>query len=177
MLKNKTTKTKTKTKPVVTVTDYGDINPSRKDGWTMIEANKPLYIEVTPEHVLNAKPCNGGECVIAQALMAHFGGMVDGFRVGSNITKVFSIGGKTCTRYSTSGPLADALRQFDRTGQWGLKPGMYTLLPLAKSYRRAARFDKMKHSGGTKSVFSGTKAKPTRHAETVCQIMRMKAVA
>lgn len=153
-------------------TEYVDINPTRKDGWTIQDSNVSLSIQITEEHVKKAVCKDPTQCVVAQALKQHFSGMLDGFIVGSNITKIFSIGGKTCVRYSTSGPLARSLKAFDETGLWNLTPGIYELKPLAQSYRRAARFDKMKHSGGTKSLFNNGKRAPTRYAPTICQLVK-----
>jgi hypothetical protein len=147
-------------------------NPSRKDGWTLKDSNESLLFTITPEHVKKAKCKDPAQCVVAQALNSHFNGLLDGFIVGSRLTKIFSIGGKTCVRYSTSGALARSLKAFDETGHWSLKPGVYELKPLAPSYRREHRFGKIKHSGGVKSVFNAGRVAPTRNAPTVCQILR-----
>jgi hypothetical protein len=164
-------------KKTVKTVKSGTPNPARKDGWTLIDSLASLFITITPEHVKKAKCKDPTQCVVAQALMAHFNGLLDGFVVGSNITKIFSIGGKTCVRYSTSGALARSLKHFDETQQWNLPPGVYELKPLAASYRREARFNKMKHSGGTKSVFNAGRVAPTRFAPTVCQIMKANSKA
>jgi hypothetical protein len=144
----------------------------RKDGWTSADANVPLTITITPEHVARAKCNDPAQCVVAQALMDHFGGMVDGFECGSNITKIYSIGGKICTRYSTGSALRRSLVNFDKTKKWDLPPGVYQLNPLANCYRREARWHKKKNSGGVRSVFNAKRQAPTRHAATVCQIIR-----
>ena len=133
-----------------------------------VDADHALTLTITQLHVDRAICKDGGQCVIAQALFDHFGPHVDGFSVGSNITKIYN--GTRCVRYSTPSKLAKSLRLYDETKHWSLPPGQYTLLPLAKSYRRGARWDKIKHSGGKQDKFRGTVKAPTRHAMTVCQI-------
>jgi hypothetical protein len=135
----------------------------------VIDADEGLTLKVTPAHVKRAKCGDPGQCVVAQALRDHFGPMVDGFQVGSNITKVYS--GDRIIRYSTPGKLARSLRLFDRTRQWHLPPGEYTLKPLAVSYRRGARWEKMRRTGTRpQDKFRGTPMAPTRRALTVRQL-------
>lgn len=170
MLKNKKAKAK---KPEVRVGVAADVHPTKKSGWTIIDANEELLFQIKQLHITLATCKDPTMCVIAQALRAVLTPLgLDGFIVGSNITKIINFRTKTCIRYSTPHRLANALRTFDKTGEWGLPPDFYTLRPLAKSYRRGARFDKIKHSGGVQSKFRGRAAAPTRHAETVCQLAR-----
>ena len=135
----------------------------------VIDADQALTLKITGAHVKRAKCGDARMCVIAQALQDHFGPMVDGFQVGSNITKVYS--GDRIIRYSTPGKLARSLRLFDQTRQWHLPPGEYTLKPLAASYRRGARWEKMWRTGSRpQDKFRGTPVAPTRRALTVRQL-------
>lgn len=160
---------------VVGPAEMADINPSSKNGWTIRDSNVSLFITITLAHVKRAVCKDPTKCVVAQALMDYFHGMVSGFIVGSNITKLINIDSKICTRYTTSGALAKALVNFDKTKLWNLPPGVYELKPLSKSYRRPPRWKEMKHSGGVQSVFKAKASVRSRHALTVCQIMKKAA--
>ncbi len=138
---------------------------------TIVNANTPLILNINKEHVAKAKCKDPSSCVVAQALMEHFGPAVDGFQVGASMTKVCM--DTRIIRYSTGQALRKALIEFDRTGKWNLSPGRYSLRPLSKCYLRGNRFAKIKKKRtGKKSVFAG-RSIPSRKALTVCQLVQI----
>ena len=147
---------------------------NKRTGVTIIDATAPLYFTINGDDPKNVVCGDPGKCVVAVALKRSQV-FAEGFQVGSNITKIYSDGGKKIIRYSTPSKLAHALRTFDKTGQWGLEPGTYILLPLSKSYRRRNRWSEMRHSGGIQSTYRGTPVAPTRHAESVFTIAQRMA--
>ncbi len=137
-------------------------------GFRIENADEPLDFVIKDKHITKAECGNPAKCVIAQALhdVPGYKHNIVEFQVGANVTKIH-LQGKVIVRYTTPGKLAAALRTFDKTGQWGLPAGLYTLRPLSKSYRRPSRHNKMRHSGGAKSEFRGTPVAPTRNAKSV----------
>ncbi len=153
-----------------------------KDGHTILDSDVPLVLNITEEHVKRAKCGDPSQCVVAQALRDHYGPAVSGFWVAGAISKIFL--GMTIIRFSTPASLRHALRNFDKSapkgkrGKWDLPPGKYSLLPLAKSYRRGNRWEHKRNSGGTQSVFRGQQFHlPTRNAPSICQIMKQNRAA
>lgn len=142
-----------------------DLRPIVKD------SDEHFTITITEEHVRRATCQDPGNCVIAQALKDHFRPLTFEFQVGSNITKIHA--GNVIIRFSTPGKLAKALVLFDKTKKWHLPPGQYTLLPLAKSYRRGARWNKLKpkakRSGGKQDAWAGYTV-PSRRTKSVTQL-------
>lgn len=147
------------------------IRRNDRTGVTFIDAETPLDCKIIQHDIDRAVCRDPMNCVVGKALQRSQA-FCDGFQVGPRITKLFSNNGKQVIRYSTPSKLAAALRTFDKTGVWGLEPGTYQLLPLSKSYRRANRWHKMRHSGGKQSTYRGTAVAPTRHAETIFQIAK-----
>lgn len=90
------------------------------------DADTPLDLVIKKKDVDGAKGCDQSHCVIARAITRSQIGVVAA-SVGHAITKVLSNDGKV-TRYSTPRALRAALIRFDETGEWGLEPGVYTLL-------------------------------------------------
>jgi hypothetical protein len=92
-----------------------------------VDATDPLPFVITTEHIKNAKCKDPTKCVIAQALGARFGQFFLGMEVGMTITKIQTPG--MVTRFATPSKLRRQMLVFDKTGQWDLPPGEYTLLP------------------------------------------------
>jgi len=133
---------------------------------TIVHSKDELVFQITPKHVQRAKCGKPGECVIAQALEDLYQSDFIAFEVGSNVTKIYSRLTVVC--YHTPYNLANALKTFDKTKQWHLPPGEYTLLPYKK---RPRRWEKAKRQGGTQSVFRGRISAPTRRTMKACQLM------
>lgn len=139
----------------------------------VINANTPLVIEINQEHVQKAKCKDPAFCVIAQALRDHFGEAVDGFQVGSSLTKIKM--DTKLIRYSTGSKLRKALIAFDKTGKWNLPPGRYSLNPVTSGYidpdkKNRLHTIKKKHKGLSTRKRGRKNYTPSRKALTVYQL-------
>ena len=93
----------------------------------IVDAAKRLRFFIDEdEHVEIAVPCDGQKCAIHIALMEAIPHVM-AVEVGNTIVKIITPG--LCTRYACPPILKRALKNFDRTGEWGLKSGVYELLP------------------------------------------------
>src|SRR4051812_41236665 len=101
------------------------------------DAKKPLTFKINHKHVALAKCGDPNNCVVAQAINDALGDYFDGVEVGSSVTKVYSP--DKVLRYATPNKLKRAIPHFDKTKQWDLPPGEYSLLPPPKSMRQGAR--------------------------------------
>jgi hypothetical protein len=129
------------------------------------DAKKPLTFVITPEHIKTATCGSAGNCVVAQALKdCDIGQFLEGMEVGSNVTKIYT--NNKVVVYTTPHALKRAIPVFDRTGEWNLPVGEYTLLPHQP---RPRRWEKAKRHGGVQSMFRG-RAVPSR------RVMRIEAL-
>jgi len=128
---------------------------------TIKNATKPMTITIDRLHIKKAKCGDPAACVVAQALTDRFGDLFTGCEVGSNVTKIVTE--TQVIRYSTPNALRRAIPIFDKTGQWELPPGDYTLMPYKP---RPRRWEKAKRNGGKQSVFKG-RAVPSRRVKRV----------
>lgn len=142
------------------------------------EPKRKLWFEIKPEHITKATRKCPQACTIALALIDAFA------EKGDNLLEVIvyptvvtlHLQGATCLRYKTPDKLKVALRNFDETGDWNLKPGHYYLEPISRNksiyYRkeeRKRRYEKDKAEGKplkgsgkyTKRYTSGTKQNKT----------------
>lgn len=135
----------------------------------VIDADNPLTLVISEAHIKNAVCKDPMKCVVGRAIGDHFGpGVVTGWAVGTNITKIFTP--THIIRYSTPHRIATAVRVFDVTSEWGLPAGQYTLLPLSKSYRRGNRWNKKRNSGKRpRDSYNGVQA-PTRFSPNILQL-------
>jgi hypothetical protein len=134
----------------------------------IVNARTPLRFEITKKHVRLAKKCDATGCVVAQALLDSVGEMLEHVAVGSNVTKVVT--DSRVIRYTTPTLLKQAIPEFDRTGEWKLKPGVYHLAPYSKPNRHK---EIKRETGGRLVKFSGTKRAITRKvkaAETLATL-------
>ncbi len=113
------------------------------------DATKSLTFKITSAHCEIAKCGDPNQCVVAQAMLDAFGDMLEGVEVGTTITKIYFPGQEI--RYSTSSKLRRAIPIFDKTGQWMLPEGEYTLLPPSKSNKLGARPSRWKRVSKKKS--------------------------
>lgn len=112
------------------------------------DATRSITVRITPQHVRLAKCGDPAECVIAQALTAALGDMLEGVQVGSTIIKVY-VPGKVL-RYTTPAAVRRAIPVFDKTGQWSLPPGEYTLSVPSTTAKLGGRPNRWaKHRTGT----------------------------
>ena len=133
---------------------------------TVKNATHPLTLFISPAHEERAKCKDPAQCVIAQALAdSPLGEVCEGFQVGARCTKVIT--SDLIVRYRTPYKLANALRTFDLTGEWGLPPGEYTLMPYDGGKRR---WEKARRKGGKQDIFHGRRSVPTRRALTVNEL-------
>jgi hypothetical protein len=141
-----------------------------------VDASKPLCFKIKEDHVVVARCSDPSKCVIAQALNDALGDFFEGVEVGMTVVKIYTAGKET--RYSTPNKLRRAIPVFDKTGQWNLPPGEYTLLPPSPTVRLGARPGrwKVKHKKKTKpgrDMFRG-RALPTRRisrsGSTLCVV-------
>lgn len=105
---------------------------------TVSEPKRAYRFEILPKHVAAAKPNDACHCVIAQALMEKNKASLLEAQVFSTVTSLHWSGGKV-QRYKTPDKLKEALREFDKTKQWNLPPGVYKLEPLPQSQRKKAQ--------------------------------------
>lgn len=136
----------------------------------ILDANRSLPLIITEEDVKRAKKCDPNFCVIANAMFGTYPD-IENVHVGPSFTKV--VRATTITRHMTPPIIKRAIAHFDRTGEWGLPPGTYTLGAVPKSQRLGARSLRanswvveskgkgklaIQSEGGTRRVmFTGTK--------------------
>ncbi len=100
----------------------------------ILEAKKPYHFEVKQEDNDAALRCDKNNCAIAQAVKREMYGKIIGVEIGSAIALVIYPG--KIVRYSMPKNLRAGLLNFDETGQWSLKPGIYSLLPVSNHHQR-----------------------------------------
>lgn len=107
-----------------------------------MDATKPLSFEITKKCCQLAKRRDSQGCVIAQALHASIGDLCEGIFVGSNIIKIVT--SDRIVRYTTPYKIRKQIPDFDKTGEWNLPLGQYTLQPVPLSRRLGShkRWDK-----------------------------------
>lgn len=98
-------------------------------GYKVVLATVPLYFAITPEIIKAAKPRSPKYCVVALALDAIFGAMISWLDVGSDCTTLWDDGAKIAIKFKTPPFLKKHISVFDKTGYWGLPPGIYPLSP------------------------------------------------
>lgn len=103
----------------------------------IVEPKKPLKFVITEKHCKNAERNNACECVIAKAFMDEYKNKLLEVQVLATVTCLVWSGG-AFHRYQTPNILREALRDFDRTGQWNLPAGEYMLMPIPKSQTKKA---------------------------------------
>lgn len=129
-------------------------------------AQRPLELVITKEHVKRATCKDPTKCVIAQALHdSPVGEFAESFMVGPSCTKI--VFAKEIWRYKTPARLRNALSTFDETGQWYLPPGTYKLMPYTAAQRR---WESAKRLGGKQSKFKRVVSAPTRVTLTIHQL-------
>lgn len=143
---------------------------------TAVDAAGALPFVIENKHIVTGRCGKPGECVVAQALNDALGGMLDGAEVGASIIKVY-VGGPDgkCFRYATPARIARQIPVFDKTGQWDLPPGEYTLHPPSPTARLGGRPSRWNRKSKKKTkrgrdMFQG-RALPTRRVmrvETLC---------
>lgn len=104
---------------------------NRDKGLKVVKAKQRLGFRVEQCNIKNGKPGSKNLCVLADALKDTFGETVQGFEVGTKITKIYVAG--QVTKYRTPTSLQKTLRLFDKTGRWNLPVGQYYLEPYPKS--------------------------------------------
>lgn len=135
---------------------------------TVVNADRPLTLLITEEHIKSAKCKDPTKCVIAQALhCSSIGQLAEEFQVGATCTKI--VLGSQILRYATPYKLRNALRTFDKTGQWHLPPGEYTLNPYKGGSRR---WETAKREGGKQDVFAGRVSAPTRRVKSIATLRK-----
>ncbi len=129
-------------------------------------AQKPLVLVITEEHVKRGKCKDPRQCVIAQALRdSQVGEFAESFMVGPSCTKI--VFAKEIWRYKTPTRLRNALSTFDDTEQWHLPPGTYMLMPYTAAQRR---WESAKRHGGKQSKFKRVVSAPTRVTLSIHQL-------
>lgn len=111
------------------------------------DATIPVTCKITRAHVAVAKCGKPADCVVAQALRATFGDLLQAAEVGTSITKIITP--TEIIRYGTPAILRSAIRTYDKTGNWNLGVGEFTLLvpaPTSKLGGRPNRWDKHRHT-------------------------------
>ena len=162
--KKKPTKKATKKKPTTITGGKVDSDQRRK----LYNADRPMTLTITQEHIDSAKPRCPSTCVVAQALRASpLGGFFDGFQVGASCTKIYTKG--VIWRYKTPYKLSNALKLFDKTKKWYLPPGEYTLLPYKGAQRR---WETARRQGGRQDKFRGVISAPTRFVTSVTTLCK-----
>jgi hypothetical protein len=137
-------------------------------GW----ANEPMKFKVEASDIVKATTRDGRKCVLAMALRRSFFGLLDGFVVGKYVSKIYSDNGNRIVEYETPAKLRDAVRQFDRYGNWPLDVNEEVrFLPFPLN-RRESRHDKRKkpQAGRKPSEYAVIVDGFKRIAPTVCQI-------
>jgi hypothetical protein len=142
------------------------------------DSKKNITITITAEHIALARCGDAGACVVAQACLDHWGQVVEKVCVGTHVTKVYFAGtpgskGRV-VRFQTPSMIRRHIPVFDRTRQWGLPEGQYTLLkptyeklgprPPGKDGgwdKVPAPHLRVKHGDGRRDVH-GDRALPTR---------------
>lgn len=193
--KSTTSKRKSAANKKAAAKGYVELKPRKTiglDGWT---TNHPLHALVMGIFKADVKQAAGHcgdptKCVIAQSLKATFGpltgGMID-CNIGTTIAEIKLHAIKTVLRYKVPPVLSKALAHWDKTGDWGLQEGSYSLEPISDSYiNRASRHKLIKDEGGkltkrgdfkkTVKVSTTTKirSKPTRNMQNICELKRGK---
>ena len=92
----------------------------------MEDADNGLNIIISKKHIKDGKKNDESKCVLALALAESQGDML-ACSAGPSVTKIL-YGSHKVLRYKTSGKLSRAVKEFDKTGEWNLKPGIYSLL-------------------------------------------------
>lgn len=121
-----------------TLLEMGKTVYQTEDGWTVVEADHPVHFRIDPTPALLKKSVrrSGNQCVVAKGLRRALGAPGLDFVVGAGLTKVLHIDAKIEVQFATSGVLSKHLKVFDdKTGDWGLPPDLYRILPLPKSWR------------------------------------------
>lgn len=127
---------------------------------TIREPKTPFDVNITKQHVKKAIPRDPCNCVVAQALSAD--PRVLSCEVFAHITTLVTRSG--FERYQTPKALRDGLENWDNTGDWKLKPGVYTLLPVTKSQTRKARREgaRKRRAAGDPNMFHDRSIYPHR---------------
>lgn len=136
----------------------------------VLDATKPITIQITSKHLEKAVRCNGNRCVIAKAFDdSALGEFYDGIEVGLTVTKI-SLNNKIL-RYATPRELHPAIKYFDKTGQWNLSEGFYkfsVLSPSMKLNGRPSRWHKhLENTDGSGRDQMKPRATPTRRITKV----------
>src|ERR1700678_2308748 len=101
------------------------------------EPKNPYYFQITDATVAKACVKDNNHCVVAESVRETSlsqGKQILAIQVGPKRTTIIMKGREL--RYSTPNILENAIRTFDRTGEWPLPAGKYKLEPLPKSLTR-----------------------------------------
>lgn len=90
------------------------------------DAIYPLVFVIKNKIKHQAKCYAKNECVIAVVLSKAIPG-IDGVEVSGSLVKIVLMGSNKIYRYQTTSKLRNALVAFDKTGEWDLPDGTYTL--------------------------------------------------
>jgi len=90
------------------------------DGLSVVDATKPLKLEVTSADCKLATRKNPGCCAVAKACGREL--KIRGVRV--HLSRLYLLAGKTWTRYIVHSSLRQEIIAFDRGGKF--QPGVYT---------------------------------------------------
>lgn len=142
------------------------------------EATSPLPLKITNGHVNKARGHrrDGHYCVVAQAIRCIAG--VVGAYVGASFIRITYANGKTL-RYVTPPELKEGLTYWDRTKDWKLPAGTYTLQPpkkhqTRKGIRKANAAHKVRLMRGEHVYEMSHRRKPTQNARHL-EFLRRKA--
>jgi hypothetical protein len=108
---------------------------------TVVDANRPLIIEVSPKDVQNVNRKKHDRCVLAQACKHKTS--VDGVVVA--LKTVYVVHGTVATRYKQGESIAREIVSFDRSGIFA--PGTYRLRPPSAAERFGVQSIRRKERG------------------------------
>jgi hypothetical protein len=161
-----------------TLREMGKTAYQTEDGWTVVEADHPVHFRIDPTPALLKKSVrrSGSQCVVAKGLRRALGAPGLDFVVGAGLTKVLYIDKKIEVQFSTPRVLAKHLKVFDEpTGDWGLPPDLYRLLPLPKSWRIRAVKKTQRAKAAAKKKAAGKKAAGVAGTNITVGALRSKA--
>lgn len=140
-----------------------------------VKAEEGLEFRITPEDVKLAECKNPNCCVIAVAVKRAIGPVFEEIEVGSTVTKIMTRG--EVISFTTPHNLSRALRVFDNTEVWPLKPGVYALKAYDKSRNRLDVLHKSRGKWkGKKTQFApigggrATRTRQVRRVEMLCAV-------
>ncbi len=122
----------------------------------VLNAERPLRFSIKMIHILRATQLLGKSCVVAQALKDHRD-IVDVY-IGSAVCQVEFKDG-TILKYKTSKVLSIGLNHWDKSGDWKLPEGEYTLEVIPQSQRTEAVKERSKVAKVVNQVFKRKRKK------------------